>query len=418
MPRPPLAALLLAVAIPAAPAVAQQVRFHGMAQAVPALTSAAPVPRGGALTEFRVVQPMAMGTVAVGGPWRGRATLDFEGLTMPGGELAPGTWGEGFFDRRHPHTYVHELVAWHRDLFGTAARGWAAGLTAGKGFVPFGTDDPMVRPFLRYPVNHHWSQVLERAMVAGGVRVGRVALEGALFNGDEPESPGQWPNLARFGDSWAVRGFWWPAAGLELQGSYARVQSPEHRPGAGPESRKGSVSARWEREVRGVNTYALAEWAGTTEADGAFRYATGLVEAAGTVGAHRLSYRFERTSRPEEERETDLFRAPRPHLDDNIVGRTRWTLHTVQYAYRVGLAGGRAGAVPFVEVTVGGVAEAGDGLFDPVSFYGSTRVRTLTAGVRLDVGGPMRRMGRYGVIEARDDDEGPAHHHHEGGKSP
>jgi hypothetical protein len=351
-----------------------------------------------------------MGTMAIGVPWRIRGTLDLEGLTMPGGELAPGAWGEGFVDRRHPHTYVHELLAWSRDLFGTGVRGWAVGLTAGKGFAPFGTDDPMVRPFVRYPVNHHWAQILERALAAANVRVGPVALEGALFNGDEPESPSQWPNVDRFGDSWSVRGFVWPLRGLELQGSYADVASPEHRPGAGLDQHKLSASARWEWEPGTVRTYALAEWARTEEAGGTFNYESVLVEGAAGVGRHRVSYRFERTARPEEERLfDDPFRSPRPHLDDNIVGQTRWTLHTVNYTARFDVAGGRLSALPFVEVTLGGVAKLGEALFDPASFYGTTDVRSLSVGVRLDLGGTMHRMGRYGVIDAGDS---AGQHHH------
>lgn len=38
------------------------------------------------------------------------ATLNLEGLTIPEGELTPGAWGEGFIDRRHPHTSAHELM--------------------------------------------------------------------------------------------------------------------------------------------------------------------------------------------------------------------------------------------------------------------------------------------------------------------
>jgi hypothetical protein len=401
--------LLCACVVRPAPAGAQ-VRAEGMARAVPMLTSASPRPGGGTLTEARVLQPVGMGTLSIGLPWRLRGTLDLEGLTMPGGELAPGAWGEGFVDRRHPHTYVHELLAWNRDLFGSAARGWAAGVTAGKGFAPFGTDDPMVRPFVRYPVNHHWAQILERAVAAANVRVGRVAVEGALFNGDEPERPSQWPNVERFGDSWSVRGFVWPARGLELQGSYADVASPEHRPGAGLQQRKWSASARWERPMGSVRTYALAEWARTEEAGGAFDYASVLVEGAAGVGRHRVSYRFERTARPEEERLfDDPFRSLRPHLDDNIVGQSRWTLHTVNYTVRVDVAGGSLAVLPFLEFTLGGVAGLGEALFDPASFYGTTDVRTISAGVRLDLGGTMHRMGRYGVIDAGDT---AGRHHH------
>jgi hypothetical protein len=406
--------LLLLCAIVAGPVPsAAQVRVEGMARAIPTLTDASPRPGGGSLTELRVLQPIGMGTVSVGEPWRLRGTLELEGLTMPNGELAPGAWGEGFVDRRHPHTYVHELLAWHRDLFGTGARGWAASLTAGKGFAPFGTDDPMVRPFVRYPVNHHWAQILERAMLATGVRVGPAALEASLFNGDEPEEPSQWPSWDRFGDSWSVRGFLWPVPGLELQGSYADVASPEHRPGAGLDHYKLSASARWERTIGEVRTYALAEWARTEEGGGAFEYRSVLAEGAASVGRHRVSYRFERTERPEEERLfDDPFRSLRPHLDDNIVGQTRWTLHTVNYTVRFDVAGGRLAALPFVEVTLGGVAKVGEALFDPAAFYGTTDVRTLSVGMRLDLGGTMHRMGRYGVIDAVDAPGGSAGRDH------
>ena len=52
-----------------------------------------------------------------------------------------------------------------------------------------------------------------------------------------------------------------PTPGLELQGSFARVHSPEHRPGAGTDQDKWSVSARWDRRVAGHPLYALVEWA-------------------------------------------------------------------------------------------------------------------------------------------------------------
>jgi len=411
MATPRLLSVLALAAAP--PAMAAQVRVEGMARAVPTLVSAAPVPGGGSLTEARLLQPMVMVTVLAGSSWRLRGTLDLEGATMPDGELGPGDWGEGFVDRRHPHTYAHELLAWNRDLFGTSKRGWAASLTAGKGFVPFGTDDPMVRPFLRFPVNHHWAQILERALIAAGARAGPVAVEGALFNGDEPEHPSQWPNLDRFGDSWSVRALVWPLAGLELQGSYADVASPEHRPGAGLAQQKVSGSARWERTVGTVRTYGLAEWARTEEGSGTFAYESVLAEAAAGLGRHRLSYRFERTERPEEERLfDDPFRSPRPHLDDNIVGETRWTLHTVQYSIGFGVAGGRLAVLPFVEVTLGSVAKVGDALFDPASFYGDTDVRSLTLGARLDLGGTMHRMGRYGVLDAGHDGGAAVGHDH------
>jgi hypothetical protein len=60
-------------------------------------------------------------------------------------------------------------------------------------------------------------------------------------------------------------------------------------------------------------------------------------------------------------------------------------------------------------VTLGSVAGLGEALFDPASFYGTTDVRSLSVGVRLDLGGAMHRMGRYGVIDAGDT---AGQHHH------
>src|SRR5919112_2871528 len=84
------------------------IRFGG--NAVLAYTAVDPVPGGGSLGEVRLVQPTF---VVHGGAWSNRlrflSTLNLEGLTIPDGELTAGDWGEGFVDRRHPHTYLHEI---------------------------------------------------------------------------------------------------------------------------------------------------------------------------------------------------------------------------------------------------------------------------------------------------------------------
>ncbi|HZI74571.1 MAG TPA: hypothetical protein VFD73_11255, partial [Gemmatimonadales bacterium] len=170
------------------------------ATAVPANFWADPVPHGGSLDEIRVVQPALMVHAgALANRLRFIGTVNLEGQTIPNGELAPGDWGEGFVDRRHPHTYVHEAVLSYQQQLVFGAEPVELSLSAGKGFAPFGTDDPMSRPALRYPVNHHLAQILERAVAILGVRAGPVLLEGGLFNGDEPERPSQWPKISRFG---------------------------------------------------------------------------------------------------------------------------------------------------------------------------------------------------------------------------
>ncbi|HWA40496.1 MAG TPA: hypothetical protein VG712_02735, partial [Gemmatimonadales bacterium] len=214
-----------------------QVGIH--AAAIPLATRAWHTPGDRTLTEIAVVQPAVMleweSPMDMEGtrPWSFglRATLNGEGLTIPDGELAPGDHGEGYYDRRHPHTYVHEVVASARYC------GWWSGdcrlqfgVTAGKGFAAFGTDDPMSRPAVRYPVNHHLAQILERAIVIGSLRWRGLAIERSGFNGDEPTRPRDWPNWDRGLDSRAWRFSARPLPGLEAQYSVARVKSPEHRP--------------------------------------------------------------------------------------------------------------------------------------------------------------------------------------------
>jgi hypothetical protein len=369
---------------------------------VAALTRADPVPRDSALTELRLVQPVIMVRGSLGS-WSLHATANLEGLTLADGELAPGAWGEGYMDRRHPHTYAHELMLDWRHRLGA----FQLGAAIGKGFVPFGTDDPMVRPVLRYPVNHHLSQILERAVVLVGARSGPVVLEAAAFNGDEPEQPRQWPNLERFGDSWSVRVTWLPRSGVESQASLAHVLSPEHRPGAGPDQWKWSAALRWQRPIARTPVYALIEWARTSELDGLLVFSSGLAEGAAQFGRHGAWLRLERTERPEEQRVLNPFRSQRPHLENSILGVTGWTVVTVGYSF-AGPHWKRLQVMPLAELSYAHVSRITTGVFDPSDFYGRATIWSVTMGMRVDAGARRHRMGLYGV---RDDDTGsmPGH---------
>ena len=385
------------------------------ANGVPLYTFADPVPRGGSLGEVRLVQPAIMAHAgAFSNRLRLLTTINLEGLTIPDGELTPGAWGEGFIDRRHPHTYLHELILSVDDVLGKKDGGVRLSLAAGKGFAPFGTDDPMVRPVVRYPVNHHLAQILERVVAIAGVRAGPIAVEAGLFNGDEPERPGQWPRIGRFGDSWSGRLTVLPIRALELQASYALVHSPEHRPGAGTDQHKWSVSGRWEGQVRTHPVYGLVEWARTSEADGFFVFHSFLAEGAWTAGRSRLHYRLERTERPEEERTLDLFRSRRPHFENSILGITRWTIHTAGYGLALENPSARLNVTPLVELSYGRMADVGGGLFDVRSFYGKTSFWSVSVGLRLSLGMQMHRMGRYGVAQDTAGARAVTHHgHHE-----
>lgn len=360
------------------------------------LTAADPVPGARGLQELRVVQPVIWLEAGALRGLRLRAVLDLEGATIPHGELTPGAWGEGFIDRRHPHTYLHELMLSADDLLGRHDGAGTLSLAAGKGFAPFGTDDPMMRPSLRYPVNHHLAQILERAVVIAAWRAGPLRAEAGLFNGDEPERPGQWPRIGgRFGDSWSARLTLVPVMGAELQGSHARVHSPEHRPGAGTDQVKWSLSAGWSRPGGRVPLSGLLEWARTSEAGGFFAFRSLLLEGAWHPGVQRLYYRFERTERPEEER-ISFFRSRRPHLENSILGTTRWTIHTL--GYDLGLAVAEGVMVrPLLELSAGTVRKVGGGVFDVDELYGRAGFWSLTLGARVSAGAPMPHMGRYGA---------------------
>jgi hypothetical protein len=404
--------LALTLLLPAAahPVAAQQAPWVSvMGLAIGEVTSVERAPGGKGMTEARLTQPMVMVHAgALNGHLRFVGTLNLEGRTIPKGELLPGGWGEGYNDRRHPHTYAHELMVSGVDLLGRVDGGVRLSVSAGKGFVPFGSDDPMSRPVYRYPVNHHLSQLLERAVTMAGVRAGPVSLEAGLFNGDEPERPGQWPRLARFGDSWSARLTLFPVEGVELSGSRAKVHSPEHRPGAGTDAWKWHANARLDRPAAGGRIYALAEWARTEESNGFFVFKTLLLEGSYRRAAHLGYYRFERTDRPEDLRELDPFRSIRPHLENSILGITRFSLHTFGYGYVVGAAHGSLAIEPFLEGTIGTARNVGGGVLTPQILYGSSRVRSISGGVRLGWRMAGHRMGRYGRLDSA---AGTSHQH-------
>ncbi|MDB4915605.1 MAG: hypothetical protein JWM95_3249 [Gemmatimonadetes bacterium] len=370
---------------------------HVMLQAIPLVTRASPSAGGTTETQVALTQALAM---IRAGFWSTHGELESalngEGLTMPSGELNTGASGEGYVDKRHPHTYVHELMVTLRGASGPLAYS----VTGGRGFAPFGTDDPMMRPMVKFPINHHLAQILERGALIGAVRLGPAIVEGGTFGGDEPTSPSSLPSLRRLGDSWAIRSTVLPWHGIELQGSYARVASPEQVDGFGLDQRKQSYSAR-AISVDG-GRYLLGEWARTVERDhtrelSVFGYESALVEGAARAGPVGLAVRLEQTERPEEERLADAFRTPRPGSDLSINGITRWRVATLQID-APSVTSGTVLGVPFIEIArLAASPRDSRSLVTPERLYGTSRFWMLTAGVRLRAGGAHARMGRYGV---------------------
>ncbi|MGV3709157.1 MAG: hypothetical protein ACO1Q7_09970 [Gemmatimonas sp.] len=395
--------------------------------AIGALTRVSPAYANRAITELQLVQP-ALVTSAAWRSLRLLSVLNGEGYTLRRGELTPGIWGEGYVDRRHPHTLVHEaMLTWASPQLSRAMRGVPASLqfsfAAGKGFVPFGSDDPMMRPFDKYPVNHHHAQILERVQIVGAARVARGSLalsfEGATFNGDEPAGPFHGPRWNRVGDSWSLRATLQLLPGVEISGSRASLYSPELQQGGAFDHGQQHVALRINRSAsNGDVRYLLAEWARTDEITGnqvAFRYPSALVETAWGWHGFTAAARWERTARGEQQRLLDPFRTPLGHVDFQNLGVTNWQVATAA------LTGpalplpsiARHMVSPYVEVARATPTPRNrPTVFEPAAFYGSATLWSLSAGLRVHIGTMRSRMGRYGVMrDSPAGHEANAQHH-------
>ncbi len=372
------------------------------AQAIGLVTRVSPAIDNRDFTEGYLTQPMLMAEMNPGRDLLSvKMTLNLEGKTIERGELTPGIYGEGYIDRRHPHTYLHELMLVSMKRFGANSSN-AVSVAIGKGFAAFGTDDPMVRPFIKYPINHHLAQILERAVATGALRFGAWMFEASSFNGDEPTSPGDTPNRNRYWDSWSGRLTFTPFTQTELQASYARVESPENPTGGGANQRKQSASIRLEDPQH--SGYALFEWARTGEYAGStrsFTFTSLLAETWAKYDRVNGALRIERTERPDEQRLLDEFRTLVPATDLSISGRSRWTIVTAHAAVSVEPLK-TLFVEPFVEVARSRVSPTlQPSGFDPRTFYGSSTVWTYSVGVKMSFGMQHMRMGRYGAAIRR-----------------
>lgn len=378
-------------------------RLLGMAQAFPVVTLGAPGHDASPLheTRFYLTQPALM--INLESPAQRvvlRTTLNFEGLTLENGELTYGGWGEGFIDKRHPHTLLHELML---SLNLWQAAGGALSFSAGKGFAPYGTDDPMARPGLKYPTNHHLSQILERWTLNGVWLRDGWSLEAGLFGGTEPEDPYDLSNIESFGDSWSARVArrWGAGAGpmaeWEASASYGDVAEEHH--GETERTRLWNVALRHARPLRGEagHLYALIE-ASLSEPEHEDGYFSALGETRLAFGRHQPYLRVEYATRPEYEREgaagtDDFFRY---HHDDAAIGATRWLIGTVAWAYE--LTGYPVSVRPFAETQYHRVREERGGI-DPDVLFGTDSFWSLTLGARVFLGGDPMRMDAYGVLD-------------------
>lgn len=379
----------------------------GMAHAFPSATFAGPFSSESPLRRNRLALPHAAAMANIESP-EARIVLrlmpNFEGATMADGETTFGGWGEGFIDARHPHTLLHEAML---SINGWGAPGGALSISAGRGFAPYGTGDPMYRPALKYPTNHHLSQILERWTVNASylADVG-LGVEIGIFDGNEPDDWLDVGNIDNFGNSWSGRLSWrfgaieGITAPWEVSTSYGRVRESH----GATEELTELYNAALRHDARyGFGTlYGLVE-ASRSEPEDGDGYFSILGEAQAGLGAndrHRPYARMEYATRPEYPRlgdsGDDFFRYDH---DDHAIGSTRWLIGTVGYGYD--LTALPLGTRPFVEVQHSRVrAESGPQALDPQNLYGGSSFWSISAGVRVFLGGGPMRMGSYGVLDA------------------
>jgi hypothetical protein len=375
-------------------------RLLGMAQAFSMVTWAAPRDPDNPLhaTEGYITQPALMANVE--GPGSRivlRATLNLEALTQPGGELTFGGWGEGFIDRRHPHTVLHEAML---SLNSWNVAGGALSLSAGKGFAAYGTDDPMSRPVAKYPTNHHLSQLLERWTLNGAYLRGPWSVEAAVFGGQEPDGPWDLGNVSSFGNSFSARvirrlGGTGTTAPWEIGASAASVA--ETHGGATERTALYNATIRHSQPHRFGGIYAMAEASASDPSDGD-GYWSLLGETQVRIGRHRPYYRVEYATRPEYARQgapgtPGFFRYAH---DADPIGATRWLINSLGYEFD--LSGGGVATRPYVEVQHNHVSPERGGI-DPEALFGARSFWTVSAGFRLFFGGGPMRMGSYGVLD-------------------
>ncbi len=363
-----------------------------------------------------------------------RLMPNFEGLTLPDGEPTFGGWGEGFIDARHPHTLLHEAML---SFNWWEAPGGAFSISAGRGFAPYGTDDPMYRPALKYPTNHHLSQILERwTLNATYISDGGWGVEAGIFDGDEPEDPWDVGNYRNFGNSWSARlsrrlGGQGTAAPWELSASFGQVRET-HDGHRDERTTLYNAAVRHDASYDFGGVYGLLE-ASRSDPEEGEGYFSLLAEAQlglGSDGARQPYYRVEHATRPEYPRQAqdgeDFFR-----YDHGVhaAGATRWTIQTLGYSHtstELPLS-----ARPFVEVSHNRIThERGPDTTTPDHLFGGGRFWSFAAGVRLYLGGGPMRMGTYGTLDpmtagmregmppSHDQHVEPEHDHLEAGRAP
>lgn len=154
----------------------------------------------------------------------------------------------------------------------------------------------MSRPGLKYPTNHHLSQVLERWTVNATWQLAGWSLEAGIFGGTEPEGPYDFSNIRSFPNSWSGRltRRWTSGAGsaTEWEASVSRARVTESHDGHDETSSLSNVALRRSGLAGPGMLYGLAE-ASRSDPEAAEGYFSLLAEARYDANRHQPYLRLE-----------------------------------------------------------------------------------------------------------------------------
>jgi hypothetical protein len=258
----------------------------------------------------------------------------------------------------------------------------------------------MSRPAVKYPTNHHLSQILERFTLNAVYASPLWSIEAGIFGGGEPTGPWDLGNVESFADSWSVRAARRVGQGMmgiwpwEFSASFGRVREQHEDGEPATVTRLFNGAVRNEANHAAGRLYALVE-ASLSDANEQEGFFSVLAEASLARGGHRPYARVEYSRRPEFERlgppdREEFFRYDH---DQEPLGSTRWLI--VSGGYGLNITPLPYSLRPYVEAQWNRVAQDGGGI-EPDALFGRSSFFTLSAGFRLFLGGESMRMGGYG----------------------
>lgn len=219
-------------------------------------------------------------------------------LLFQTGETANGR--DPLIDRQHPHDLLMEAaVTYSVDFSPRTALFVYAGLPGEPAIGPdafmhrlSGMDNPQA------PLAHHWldSTHISWGVVTGGSTFNDIKLEASVFNGREPDQNRYDIEVRRL-DSYAARVSYNPTREWSLQGSFARLASPEQlQPRVSVRRTTASASYNAPLALSWQTTFA---WGRNDPSTGQPSNAWLLESALRLTSAHTLFGRLERVGKDE-----------------------------------------------------------------------------------------------------------------------